>query len=290
MGCILLYAVAGSAQPLPELESGTLPKTWAVSGPVCTDSSKEWQVHRYNADLYILRESGCSNYEKPFLYLIFGNDKVLLEDTGAGKTNVAEVVDKIIASWAKLHDRPVPELIVIHSHSHRDHRAGDGLFAGREGVAFIDAKQTSIESATGLKSWPESYGSLELGGRKIDVVAIPGHDPVSLALYDSRTGILFTGDSLYPGRLYVSDYPAFQLSIDRLVAFTATRPVAHILGTHIEQSRTPFRDYKVGTIYQPDEAALELSRGDLLELQASLEKTGSPAQSRALSRFSVVVR
>ena len=38
----------------------------------------DWQVHEYNADFYILRESGCTNYEKPFLYLIFGKDKALL--------------------------------------------------------------------------------------------------------------------------------------------------------------------------------------------------------------------
>ena len=31
----------------------------------------DWQIHEYNANFYILRESGCTNYEKPFLYLIF---------------------------------------------------------------------------------------------------------------------------------------------------------------------------------------------------------------------------
>jgi hypothetical protein len=47
-------------------------------------------------------------------------------------------------------------------------------------------------------------------------------------------------------------------------------PIAHILGTHIEQSRTPFVDYPRGTTYQPDEHVLELSRGDLLELNGAL--------------------
>jgi len=32
----------------------------------------DWQVHEYNADFYIIRESGCTHYEKPFIYLIFG--------------------------------------------------------------------------------------------------------------------------------------------------------------------------------------------------------------------------
>ena len=42
----------------------------------------------------------------------------------------------------------------------------------------------------------------------------------SIALYDRRTGLLLTGDTLYPGRLYVRDGPAFAASIQRLVAFT----------------------------------------------------------------------
>jgi hypothetical protein len=59
-------------------------------------------------------------------------------------------------------------------------------------------------------------------------------------------------------------------SIGKLVDFTATHPVAHILGKHIEQSRTPFVDYPVRTIRQPDEHVLELSRGDLVELHTEL--------------------
>ena len=44
----------------------------------------DWQVQEYNEDLYILRESGCTDFEKPFLYLFFGKERALLEDTGSG--------------------------------------------------------------------------------------------------------------------------------------------------------------------------------------------------------------
>jgi len=47
------------------LQRGVLPDRWQVSGPDCPPDPK-FQVHEYNADLVILRESGCSNYEKPF--------------------------------------------------------------------------------------------------------------------------------------------------------------------------------------------------------------------------------
>lgn len=240
------------------LEPGTLPRQWPASGPTCTPAAAdEWQVHAYNKDLYILRESGCSNYEKPFLYLIFGQDRVLLEDTGAGKTDVAKVVDKVIADWAARNKRPAPKLLVVHSHGHGDHIAGDKLFANRDGVELT-------------KPGAPLGDVIDLGGRQIDVLPIPGHDAASTAFYDRRTGLLLTGDTVYPGRLYITDFPAFVASIGKLVEFTATHPVAHILGTHIEQSRTPFVDYPVRTIHQPDEHVLELSRGDLLELRLEL--------------------
>ena len=63
------------------LQPGTLAEPWLTGGPNCL-TVPDWQVHEYNEDFYILRESGCINAEKPFLYLMFGENKALLEDTG----------------------------------------------------------------------------------------------------------------------------------------------------------------------------------------------------------------
>ena len=61
-----------------------------------------WEIHEYNPDFYILRESGCINYEKPFLYLLFGKEKCLLIDTGAGETDVARAVSALIEKFCWL--------------------------------------------------------------------------------------------------------------------------------------------------------------------------------------------
>jgi len=130
----------------------------------------------------------------------------------------------------------------------------------------------------GMPNWPEDPGAVDLGARVLDVLAIPGHDSVSVALYDRQTAILFTGDSVYPGRLYIRDFAAFEKSNDRMLRFTAGKPVAHLLGNRIEQTRTPYTDYPVGTIYQPNEHELPLSRGALFEIQAGLAAMhGKPA-------------
>ena len=270
------------------LQQGTLPRQWRPSGPNCTEVP-EWQVHEYNANLYIIRESGCTNYEKPFLYLFFGEDKALLQDTGAGETDVDRLIPSLLQQWAKKANKPVPPLLVVHSHSHGDHVSGDKKLAALSGVTVVAAKPEAIETALNMKGWPTQLGTIDLGGGRIlDAIPIPGHDTADLALYDRQTGLLLTGDTLYPGRLYVRNFPAYVQSINRLVEFTKDRPVAHVLGTHIEQSRTPFVDYKVRTIYQPDETVLELSRGDLLELQAALAAMQGKPRRQELSRFTIV--
>jgi hydroxyacylglutathione hydrolase len=253
----------------PNLEPGTLPPSWITGGPNCLEVPS-WQVHQYNPTFFILRESGCINYEKPFLYLILGKERALLIDTGAGPVDTAVFVPKLTSKLP---------LTVAHSHAHGDHVAGDKGFAGLPGVTLIPATVEAEQKAFGIANWPDQPGSIDLGDRIVDVIAIPGHQPAHVAYYDRKTGILLTGDHLYPGRLYIADFPAYVASTRRLVEFTESHPVAHILGCHIEQSSTPYVDYPTGTAYQPHEHSLELGRAHLLELMASLDALhGTPAK------------
>jgi len=119
------------------------------------------------------------------------------------------------------------------------------------------------------------------------VIPIPGHQPASIAIYDRRTGILLTGDTLYPGRLYVRDSAAYVRSVQRLVQFTEGKVVAHVLGAHIENARTPYVDYPEGTKYQPDEHALELGRAHLLELNDALQRMNGRIVRAVLRDFTI---
>jgi glyoxylase-like metal-dependent hydrolase (beta-lactamase superfamily II) len=284
-----LAAAAADGPTVSRLDPGMLPPAWRPSGPQCA-AVPDWQVHEYNPEFYILRESGCLNYEKPFLYLIFGQDKVLLEDTGAdGKTTAAFVTD-LIEKWAQRRRRAVPQLVVIHSHGHGDHTAGDAQLQKLAGVQFIAATPGEVQKAAGITSWPEGRGQIDLGGRILDIIPIPGHQEASIAIYDRRTGNLMTGDSLYPGRLYVADFPTFAASADRLEAFVKTQPIAHVLGTHIEQMRIPYKDYPRGTKYQPDEHRLELSRSHVLELADTFHSLNGQPGTIVLPDFTVMPR
>jgi glyoxylase-like metal-dependent hydrolase (beta-lactamase superfamily II) len=267
------------------VERGTLPSSW-VTGAACPETPA-FRVHEYNPDLFILRQSGCTNFEKPFLYLLFGGRRAMLVDTGAGTADVAAAVGEIVGRWSTRHGGRAVSLVVVHSHGHGDHTAGDPQFKDRANTTLVAASPEALTAFFGLTMWPGAAATYDLDERLIDVIPIPGHEPASIALYDRRTGILLTGDTLYPGRLYVRDGAAFAASVGRLVAFTRDKPIAHILGAHIENARTPFIDYPQGTTYQPDEHALELGRAHLVELNDALTEMGGTIVRRVLRDFTI---
>ena len=154
-------------------------------------------------------------------------------------------------------------------------------------ITLVGRDSAAVRAFFAVPHWPDQLGLIELGDRTIDVIPIPGHEPAGIALFDRRTGVLLTGDTFYPGRLYVRDTAAFAASTARLVAFTASRPVSAILGTHIEQARTPFTDYPVGTRDQPDEDRLELSRDELVTLDSAVSAMRGRFTRTRLRRFTV---
>lgn len=248
---------------------GTFPPAWISGGPDC-GAEPAIQKHFYNADTIILRQSLCTNFEAPFIYLLFGQDKVLMLDTGAGGIQIGPLVYGLIDGWLAANGKKSIELIVSHSHAHGDHTAGDGQFNGQPGTAVVGLSQGAVASFFGITNWPAEIAEYDLGSRIVDVIPIPGHQTAHLALYDRETGLLFTGDSLYPGRLYIFDFPAYMASIERLIDFTADKPSCHVLGTHIEMSNTPGVDFALGSTHHPDEHPLQLDRSHLIELMDGL--------------------
>ena len=277
--------IAQAQLPQPDggaIRPGVLPREWMTGGPKCMENP-EWQVHEYNRDLYILRQSGCTDYEKPFIFLLFGEQRALLLDTGSRNGNLVPTLQRVVKNWLLRNKRDTIPLVVVHTHSHSDHVAGDAALQAMQDpaipLALIPAEIEATRRLYQISQWPTDIGHIDLGNRPIDVIPIPGHDTVSVAFYDRSTAILFSGDSVYPGRLYVHDFDDFQKSTERMIHFTEGKVVAHILGNHIEQTRTPYLDYPVGTMYQPNEHELSLSRGALLELEdALLSLHGKPAR------------
>jgi glyoxylase-like metal-dependent hydrolase (beta-lactamase superfamily II) len=254
---------------------GDLPTGW-IHGtrPGVRSTDPPLQVHRVDEHTFVLRQTKALTYEAPFLYLLLGNDRALLLDTGdvadAEQMPLRQTVDALVASWLSRHPRATYPLVVAHSHGHRDHVRGDGQFAGRPHTTVVPPDVDAVRDFFGLAE--QCASRFDLGGRVLDVLHCPGHHAASAVLFDPWTGFLLTGDTVYPGRLYVQDAPAFRTSVHRLADFAGQRPVTAVMGCHIEMTRTPGRDYPVGSRYQPDEPPLEMTVAQLQAVAAAADQ------------------
>jgi hydroxyacylglutathione hydrolase len=263
----LLTTTHAWSQPV----TGTLDVHWNEGAPDCKATPQvALQVHTYEPQTFILRQSPCANFEANFLYLLVGSDKALLIDTGAVADPKEMPLAKTILELLPDKDHKKLPLLVAHTHRHLDHRAGDPQFASLPSVQIVPIDLEGVRAFFGFTNWPNGIAHLDLGGRTVDVIPTPGHNPTHVAFYDNRTGILFSGDFLLPGRLLIEDAAAYRESALRVVEFLKTRPLTHILGGHIELNAAG-RAYRFGSHYHPNEHRLELAREDLTALPAAFE-------------------
>lgn len=152
-------------------------------------------------------------YGRSLSYLIEGAEQALLMDTGFGIANLKKQIELLT-------DLP---LIVINSHVHPDHSGGNAQFpfvyVSQKEVpdmkpvyfpedAFPQPQCEEVKKAQGYKFTAlNSSEKIDLGGRTLQVVEIPGHTAGSIALLDSRTRILLSGDALLKRVLLFGDVP-----------------------------------------------------------------------------------
>lgn len=146
-------------------------------------------------------------WQKNYSYLILGNARAILFDTGPGVRDIRPVVNSLTS---------LP-LTVVSSHRHYDHIGNNHRFKRVAAVA-VPAWRSHVEGSvfkptfvTGFTSrrippfpiseWWQPEQVLDLGGRRLKVLHIPGHADGSIALLDENRSQLFTGDFIYPGWL-----------------------------------------------------------------------------------------
>jgi glyoxylase-like metal-dependent hydrolase (beta-lactamase superfamily II) len=273
MKIAVFCAAALALQAAPALAAKPMFQPW-IDGTATVEP--QTQVQQIDADTFVIRQSVKTNFEAPFLYLLFGKDRVLLLDSGAGGLKIRPAVDAVIDRWLAAHRRPSIPLVVAHTHGHGDHRMGDDEFRARPDTTVIGLKPEDVAAYFQIAHWPTDIATFDLGRRVLDIIPTPGHQPAHIMIFDRKTRILFSGDTLYPGRLYVPTnmFGDYRDSLDRVVAFARRKPPKVVLGAHIEMNRTPGRDYVDAAPTHPDEHVLELPYADLLELQAAVHRMG----------------
>jgi hydroxyacylglutathione hydrolase len=121
-----------------DLAPGSMDVHWDPGAKTCpVRESNPIQVHRYNADTFVLREKLCSTWEAPFMYLLIGHKRALLIDTGDIADPHLMPLETLVMNLLPGESAAQAPLLVVHSHGHLDHRAGDPQFDGVHGVELV---------------------------------------------------------------------------------------------------------------------------------------------------------
>lgn len=206
-------------------------------------------TEKISEDTYVISE--YRHQEETHVYLLIGSKQDLLIDTGLGIMNIADIV-------LSLSKHPI---IVCATHVHWDHI---GSHASFQNIAVHEQEASWLEESfplplpfvkqqllKGLTESPLSFhidsyqiykgkpsqilhdqDIIYLGNREITVFHTPGHSPGHMCFYERSRAILYTGDLIYQGCLYVN-YPstdpyAYLQSLQRL----STLPIHTLFPAH----------------------------------------------------------
>lgn len=262
------------------LPDGVLRSDMSLDAPwacVDKDSSKQiaLEVRALDDATYALRQSTRVSAEAPIGYLICGRERALLLDTGdeadPTKCPLQQTVDALLAEWAQQQGVPSPSLIVAHTHGHNDHTKGDVQFADRPDTTVVGKDVDVVRRFFGLSEHPYQAVEFALGGRTLLIISTPGHDARSITTIDPAAGLMFSGDTAYPGRLYVDDLAAAKSSLAAMVDLAETHGVHTVLGAHVEND-THGGDFPVMTRFHRDEAGFSLTVDQLRALRDQLQR------------------
>ena len=145
------------------------------------------EVIQINQDTYRIEDDFVR------FYLLIGEKRALLIDSGCTITNAKEIVEKLT-------DLPID---LINTHVDPDHIAGNNAFS----TAYMHPNEYEQYFSNGqIHPEPTSVSEnqiFDLGNREVEIISIPGHTLGSIALLDKKYRVLFSGDTVQDGRIFM---------------------------------------------------------------------------------------
>jgi glyoxylase-like metal-dependent hydrolase (beta-lactamase superfamily II) len=249
--CIFQSPTLFAQTPVPADWCRALPRPEYKSLERVPITDPWFEVYKPAKNVFAIYEPHQS--EETISYLVVGQQRALLFDTGMGISDLKKVI-------AQLTSLPI---IVLNSHTHNDHVGDNWEFSTIYGMDTDFTRQNARGSRQDAQAEitpgqicgelpkgfdPKTYATrpwkitaymhggdrFDLGGRTLEVIATPGHTPDSISLLDRANGLLFTGDTYYPAPIWLfmpeTDLDAYAASIRRLAALAPE--VKIVLGAH----------------------------------------------------------
>ena len=145
-------------------------------------------------------------------FLLAGEDKAMLIDSGVECGNAKEIAETLTNLPIELYN----------THGDGDHLAGSAMFDIIH-MHTEDYERCGVgHRFPDLKLSPVNDGDvIDLGGRKIEVIHIPGHTYGSIAFLDISARRLFVGDSVQSGHVFMfgdkRDVKNYPHSLEKLI-------------------------------------------------------------------------
>jgi hydroxyacylglutathione hydrolase len=207
------------------------------------------------------------------MYLVVGKEKALLIDTG----NPGNISPEEIKAYTDL------PLMVVNTHAHPDHSGSNNRF-GKVYIHEADLEACKRYSGSNVELIPVKDGYVfDLGGKKLEVIAVPGHTPGSICLLDAQEKLLFGGDTANTETwAQISNVPleTYKKSMERLLKWKDQYDLLlpghnNVLPvSYITELIACADEILAGKVEQPAQPAQQAARGGLLQ-GSLLHKYGS---------------
>ena len=146
----------------------------------------EYQIIQINRNTWRIEDNGVR------FFLLTGEKRALLVDSGRDVRNAREIAEQLT-------DLP---LSLINTHADGDHVACNRQF---DSFYMHPAEEPNYRRGNRPGTiLPIQEGDvLDLGGRALEIIHLPGHTPGSIALLDTANRVLISGDPIQDGRIFM---------------------------------------------------------------------------------------
>jgi glyoxylase-like metal-dependent hydrolase (beta-lactamase superfamily II) len=189
--------------------------------------------------------------------------------------------EALVRAIRKITDKPIRHVVITHYHADHfyglpalkaagariwAHRSARAYLESGEGAARLKQRQQDLQpwvndqtTLIGPDQWLDGDGAFTLGGVRFELIYMgPAHAPDDLIVVVGDTGIVFSGDILFTGRIPFVGEADSKRWLETFGRLLALKPKVMITG-HGEPSRNPSAD-------------LVLTRDYLMYLRSSMGK------------------